>query len=78
MIRIIIIIVVLITAVLGGGFGIVTFAPGVLPNPILNFLGVALPAEEKVADPKVRPSATETVLIDIDPVSYTHLRAHET
>jgi len=68
MIRIIIIIVVLITAVLGGGFGIVTFAPGFLPNPILNFLGVALPAEEKVANPKVRPSATETVLIDIDPL----------
>ena len=68
MIRIIIIVVALIAISVGGVFGMATFTPNLLPNAILNFLGVTVPAEEKEAEPIGRPSAKETVLIDIDPL----------
>ncbi|MDC0158913.1 hypothetical protein OAI47_04120 [Rhodospirillaceae bacterium] len=68
MIRIIIIVVALIAISVGGVFGMATFTPNLLPNAILNFLGVTVPVEEKEAEPIGRPSAKETVLIDIDPL----------
>ena len=68
MIRIIIIVVALIAISVAGIFGVATFTPNLLPNAILNFLGITVPAEETKAEPIGRPSAKETVLIDIDPL----------
>jgi len=67
-IRIIIIVVVLIAIGLASLFGTATFAPGLLPNAVLNVLGVKAPLEEKKTKALGRPSAKETVLIDIDPL----------
>ena len=51
MIRIIIIVVVFIAIGLASIFGMATFAPGLLPNAVLNLLGVTVPPEEKKAEP---------------------------
>ena len=62
MIRIIIIIVALITVIFGGGFGIVTFAPRVLPKPVLNW-------EKKAIDRKTIVKSIEVFnkwLFEID------------
>ena len=67
-IRIVIIVVGLIAIGLASIFGMAAFAPSLLPNAVLNLLGVTVPTEEKKAEPLGRPSAKETVLIDIDPL----------
>ena len=68
MIRIIIIILLIIAIAVGGIFGVATFSPSLLPSPILTLLGIELPPQEKPRKNSARPSASETVLIDIKPL----------
>ena len=68
MIRIIIIVVSIIAIGVASIFGMATFTPNLLPSAVLNLLGVTVPAEEKKVEFVGRPSAKETVLIDIDPL----------
>ena len=68
MIRIIIIVVSLIAIGVAIIFGMATFTPNLLPNAVLNLLGITVPAEEQKVESPGRPSAKETVLIDIDPL----------
>ena len=68
MVRIIVIIVLVIAIAVGGVFGVATFSPSLLPLSVLTFLGIELPPQEKPKDSSARPSAAETVLIDIEPL----------
>jgi flagellar basal body-associated protein FliL len=68
MVRIIIIIVLVFAIAVGGVFGVATFSPSLLPSPILTLLGIELPPQEKTRKNSIRPTAAETVLIDIKPL----------
>ena len=46
MIRILIIIVVTLALLIGGVFGVATFAPNLLPNMVLELLGIEPPKEK--------------------------------
>tara|TARA_B100001939_G_scaffold52575_1_gene41834 strand:+ start:2465 stop:2953 length:489 start_codon:yes stop_codon:yes gene_type:complete len=67
MIRILIIIVVAIALLIGGVFGVATFAPNLLPNMVLELLGIEPPKEKTTAQP-VRPGPLETILVDLEPM----------
>ena len=67
MIRILIIVVVAIALLIGGVFGVATFAPNLLPNMVLELLGIEPPKEKTIAQP-VRPGPLETILIDLEPM----------
>ena len=67
MIRILIIIVVAVSLLLGGVFGVAKFAPNLLPNMVLEFLGIEPPKEKINAQPQ-RLSPLETILIDLEPM----------
>ena len=67
MIRIVIIVVVAIALLIGGVFGVATFAPNLLPNMVLELLGIEPPKEKTITQP-VRPGPLETILIDLEPM----------
>ena len=67
MIRIVIIVVVAIALLIGGVFGLATFAPNLLPNMVLELLGIEPPKEKTITQP-VRPGPLETILIDLEPM----------
>ena len=67
MIRILIIVVVAIALLIGGVFGVATFAPNLLPNMVLELLGIEPPKEKTITQP-VRPGPLETILIDLEPM----------
>ena len=67
MIRILIIIVVAIALLIGGVFGTATFAPNLLPNIVLELLGIE-PSKEKNIPQPVKPGPLETILIDLEPM----------
>ncbi|MDF1790648.1 MAG: flagellar basal body-associated FliL family protein [Thalassobaculaceae bacterium] len=63
----IVIILVVLLALLGGGlFGVSSFAPHLLPPPVLALLGIELP-EQTESEEKAKPE--HTALIDIDPLT---------
>ena len=67
MVRIIIIVVAILALSVGGIFGLATFAPGMLPNALLDILGVEAPEEE--SEPvSVRPNPLDTALVDLEPM----------
>ena len=54
MIRILFIIVVTLAILIGGVFGVASFSPNLLPNMVLELLGIEPPTEKIIAQP-VRP-----------------------
>ena len=67
MIRILIIIVVTLAILIGGVFGVASFSPNLLPNMVLELLGIEPPKEKTIAQP-VKPDPLETILIDLEPM----------
>jgi len=67
-VRIIIIIVAVLALSVGGIFGLATFAPGLLPNALLDILGVEAPEEEESKPVSVRPNPLDTALVDLEPM----------
>ena len=68
MVRIVIIVVAALALLVGGVFGVATFAPSLLPNAVLGVLGIEVPVEEEKETAPGRPNPLDTALIDLEPM----------
>lgn len=74
----IVIILVVVLALAGGGvFGTSIFAPELLPPAILSLLGQEPPPEGEMAEEPERPSASDTILIDLEPIQVPLIRDND-